>query len=449
MHPAQTDHLKPARSWRRGRLVALLAAALLTLAGTAVPQTAQAANPTKVVIDNDGPAKLWSGTVRSDGPGIPTIPQCQAVHCDKIEVKVNLALKTWQRRPGGIQVAIRWDVATEAGLGLFVYRDGNLVAKSTAGVGTAQSVIIPSAQNGSYYVYVAYGVTFGAVDPDPVVSYEGLAEVEYDPAIQPIRDLLPDLASLPQENVTYDNPGAIFDDVAQPGQSCFDSERVEQEAMQCLRFDQVLQNKGFGPVDLRYDRQAGVLQDEDVAQRIYRSDGTFYNRPAGKVEFHAVHGHYHFKGFAQSELWLTDGAGNMVGTAPAAVGDKVSFCIADTDLAAFGQKGDAPLSYPAPDCLDPKETVGTTEYFSMGMSRGWADRYNWYLPDQMIDTDGLMDGTYVLFTTVDPDNKLLESDDANNCGSVLIDLSGLSTDQPHADLRGTGPACSTRPSPTT
>jgi Lysyl oxidase len=294
---------------------------------------------------------------------------------------------------------------------------------------------------------VAYGVTFGAVDPDPVVTYDGLAEVEYAPPVEPVRDLLPDLASLPQENVTYDNPGTIFGDVAQPGQSCFDSERAEQAAVQCLRFDQVLQNKGTGPVDLRYDRQTGVLQNEDVNQRVYRSDGAVYERSAGQVEIHAVHGHYHFEGFAQSELWPIDGAGNPVGTAPAAVGDKVSFCIADTDLAKFGRKGDAPMSYPAPDCLDPKETVGTTEYFSMGMSRGWADRYNWYLPDQMIDTNGLADGTYILFTTVDPENKLLESDDTNNCGSVVIDLSGLSTTQPHAELRGPGPACSTRPSP--
>jgi hypothetical protein len=446
MHPGENTYPRPVRSWNFGRLITLLAAALATLASAAVPHPAQAARQTKVVVDNDGPAKLWTGTVSSDGPGTPGIPQCQTVHCDKIEVRVNLPLKTWQRRPGGLQVAIRWDVATEAGLGLFVYRDGGLVAKSTAGVGTAQSVIIPSAQNGSYYVYVSYGVTFGAVDPDPVVTYQGLAEVEYNPPVQPIRDLLPDLASLPQENVTYDNPGSIFGDVAQPGQSCFDSERAEQLAVQCLRFDQVLQNKGSGPVDLRYDRQAGFLQDEDVAQRIYRSDGTFDDRDAGQVEFHAVHGHYHFKGFAQSKLWLTDGSGNLVGTSPAAVGDKVSFCIADTDLAAFGQKGDAPLSYPAPDCLDPKETVGTTEYFFMGMSRGWADRYNWYLPDQMIDTHGLPDGRYVLFTTVDPENKLLESDDTNNCGSVIIDLTGLATDEPHADLLGPGPACPAPPS---
>ncbi|MCW3814554.1 lysyl oxidase family protein [Micromonospora sp. DR5-3] len=315
------------------------------------------------------------------------------------------------------------------------------MAKSTAGVGTAQSVIIPSARNGSYDVYVSYGVTFGAVDPDPVIAYQGLAEVEYKPAVQPVRDLLPDLKSLPQENVTYDNPGTIFGDTAEPGQSCFDSERSEQGARQCLRFDQVLQNAGTGPVELHYSRESGVFQDEDVWQRIYRSDSTWQDVSAGQVEFHPIHGHYHFKGFAQSELWLADTTGKVVGSAPAAVADKVSFCIADTDLIGWGTKGDAALSYPAPACLDPKSTSGGRDYFDMGMSPGWADRYNWYLPDQMIDTYGLADGTYVLFTTVDPDGKLSESDEGNNCSSVIVELAGLATSQPQAQLRGVGPAC--------
>jgi hypothetical protein len=309
-------------------------------------------------------------------------------------------------------------------------------------VGIAQSLTIPSAKNGTYDVYVSYGVTYGAVDPDPVIGYEGLAEVEYDPAVKPLRDLLPDLAALPQENVTYDNPGTIFGDVAQPGQSCYDSERTEQGAVQCLRFDQVLRNRGEGPLELRFDRQVGVdPQDEDVAQRVYRSDGAFRDIRAGQVEWHAIHGHYHFKGFARSDLWLADDAGNVVDTAQAAVGEKVSFCVSDTDLISWGEKGDGPLSYPAPDCLDPKQTIGDTEYFWYGMTRGWADRYNWYLPDQFIDTVGLSDGTYLLATTVDPDNKLLEANDGNNCGTVIVKLTGLATPNPHADLLGPGPAC--------
>jgi hypothetical protein len=425
---------------RRG-VLALLTIALAALGLTAISSAAQADGPPRVTVASDGPANFWTGVVSRDGPPVREIPECRTVNCDHLALKVMLPSGIWNR-PGGVQVAIRWDIASEGALSLFVYRGGQRVAKSTAGVGIAQSLTIPSAKNGTYDVYVSYGVTFGAIDPDPVISYEGLAEVEYDPARQPLRDLLPDLAALPQENVTYDNPGAIFGDEAPPGQSCYISEIEEQGATQCLRFDQVLRNRGEGPVELRFDRQIGVdPQDEDVAQRVYRSNGTFRDIPAGQVEWHPIHGHYHFKGFAQSELWLADDAGNVVGTAAAAVGDKVSFCVSDTDLISWGEKGDGPLSYPAPDCLDPKQTIGDTEYFWYGMTRGWADRYNWYLPDQFIDTVSLSDGTYVLSTTVDPDNRLVEANDANNCGTVIVRLTGLATDQPRADLLGPGPAC--------
>jgi Lysyl oxidase len=424
---------------RRG-VLALLTIALAALGLTTISSAAQADDPPRVTVATDGPAKFWTGVVSRDGPTIRAIPECRTVNCDHLELKVMLPSGIW-KRPGGVQVAIRWDIATEGALSLFVYRGGQRVAKSTAGVGIAQSLTIPSAKNGTYDVYVSYGVTFGAVDPDPVITYEGLAEVEYKPVVQPLRDLLPDLAALPQENVTYDNPGAIFGDVAQPGQSCYDSERAEQGAVQCLRFDQVMRNRGEGPLELRFDREIGVIGDEDVAQRVYRSDGTFYDLQAGQVEFHAIHSHYHFKGFGQSILWQVDDAGRLVGAAEAARGEKVSFCVSDTDLISWGEKGDDPLSYPAPDCLEPKQTVGNTEFFWYGISRGWADRYNWYLPDQMIDTAGLSDGTYALFTTVDPDGKLKESNETNNCGSVIVQLTGLSTSQPHAELLGTGPAC--------
>jgi hypothetical protein len=36
------------------------------------------------------------------------------------------------------------------------------------------------------------------------------------------------------------------------------------------------------------------------------------------------------------------------------------------------------------------------------MSVGWADTYNWFLPGQYVEVTGVLDGEYILDTTVDP-----------------------------------------------
>ncbi len=51
------------------------------------------------------------------------------------------------------------------------------------------------------------------------------------------------------------------------------------------------------------------------------------------------------------------------------------------------------------------------------------------------------DGEYVLDTTVDPGNRLIEADDTNNCGAVRVRLSDMGTAQQAAELVGPGPPC--------
>lgn len=421
----------------------LTATALASLVLTPLPavadQFATGSARSDVTVGSTGPAQTWTGEVAQYGNDVVDVPECRDVYCDPVDITVDLPKSTW-KRPGGLQIAIRWDGSTSGALGLVVYRGGDRVAKSITDMGTAQSVTIPRARNGKYRAYVLYGVTRGASSADVVIKYEGMAEVEFEPSAKPVRDLLPDLVALPQENVTYDRPPDYFDDFAAGG-SCFYSERVEEGAEQCLRFDQSLKNGGTGPVEIRFDREAGVTVDEDVEQRIYRSDGSYYGVPSGQVEFHDIHGHYHFEGFAQSELWHLDEDGTLMSDEPSAVGDKVSFCITDTDLIDFGKKGDAPLTYPASDCLEPRASKGGMEYFWYGLSPGWADRYSWQIPDQMIDTAGLKDGRYALFTTVDPVNKLRESNESNNCSSVVVQLQNLDSFKPKARILGPGPKC--------
>ena len=382
-------------------------------------------------MDSDGPAHFWAGDVAQQGAPIASIPECASSPCDRAKVKVKLPSQIWQRRAGGLEISIRWKGGFTDILGLYVYFNDVRVAASEAGVGLAQSVLIPSAQNGVYQVYVRYMPGGESTS----IHYEGLSEVEYRPAANPPRDLLPDLQARPQEHVTFDRPlFDFFEPPPPPGQNCFPSEQQELGAQLCLRFDQIMANIGEGPLDLRFSRPAGVFQDEPATQRIYRSTGGFREQSAGEVEWHAVHHHYHFTGFAQSVLWTAAANGSRTGTAPARTGRKVSFCIADTDLDAWGVKGNGPTSYPAPNCLDPDSTSGGIEFFKQGMTNGFADRYTWDLPAQFVEASGLADGLYRLETTVNPEHVLLEASYTNNCVVILVRLTNVATADRHAEI---------------
>jgi hypothetical protein len=397
---------------------------------------------------NAGLPQFWTGTVFSNGPRIRDVPECRNFSCNHVLLKVSLPADLWQRRPGGLQIAIRFINGTpDDNLGLVVYRNDVRIAASTATVGTAQSVVIPSAVNGNYQVYIVDGIAYGGTAPSPVITYEGLSQVVYDPPVLPIRDLLPDLVALPQQNMTFGPPFDIFDDAVPPGSSCHQSEIDEDRARTCLRFDQVLGNTGAGALDLRFDQPSGIVpvdgQQIPVNQRIYRSNGTFTDVPAGYVHWHGIHHHYHFDGFAQSQLWAVDANGNRAGVAPVATGNKVSFCIATTNInpAYWGHRAFGADAYPAPDCLEPDSSSAGVDHFKQGMSVGWTDEYNWFLPGQYVEVSSVPDGIYILDTTVDPTGRLTEENKTNNCGSVRVRLTGMGSPNSRAELLGVGPAC--------
>ena len=434
------------------RIAAL--AVLVPLLSSPTQNIAVAASPSTIVVSsiggepNAGMPQFWTGTVYANQMRIPDVPECRNASCDHLLLKLQLPINLWRQRPGGLQIAIRFINGTpDDNLALVVYRDDVWIAASTAQVGTAQSVVIPSAANGNYQVYVVDGIAYGNTAPSPVITYEGLSQVVYDPPVQPIRDLLPDLVALPQQNVTFGPPFEIFNDPVPAGSSCHQSEITENNAHICLRFDQVLANAGAGALDIRFSQPSGIIpvdgQDIPVSQRIYRSDGTFTDVPAGNVHWHAIHHHYHFDAFAQSKLWAVDANGNRLGPAPVATGDKVSFCIATTDIDAdyWGLQAFGADSYPAPDCLQPDSVSGGFDHFKQGMSVGWADVYNWFLPGQYVEVTGVPDGDYIIDTTVDPTGRLIEESKTNNCGSVRVRLIGMGTSNPQAALLGVGPAC--------
>jgi hypothetical protein len=404
------------------------------------------------VVRNASRAVTWSGTVdRGVHTGGPT--EC-APGCDRFTVKVDLPPTVWANREGGLQIQIRWTaVAPFDNLRLYVYRQGALVAKSDGIIAVAQGVLIPSAANGTYVVYVAH-------DPDSAsasIAYDGLVEVEYEPRPFPTRRLMPDLEARPQRNLSFDPVGIFFDEISATRPTCYRSEVEEEGAQTCLRFDQIFANIGEGAMELRFSvPQAAPDGDHDVYQRLHWSDGGFDDRLAGQVEFHPTHGHYHFASFGVSRLWKVDASGRKVGshalrekrwrrrleTTLERVGRKVSFCLADTEIDFWGRKGDGPRTYIAPDCLMPFASDGTTDYFVQGITSGWADIYDYYLPDQYIDVAGVADGVYVLETIADPDDALRETSESNNCTSIVIRLRGADTATPSVRNLGPGPRCS-------
>jgi hypothetical protein len=144
------------------------------------------------------------------------------------------------------------------------------------------------------------------------------------------------------------------------------------------------------------------------------------------VNYHGIHGHYHYSSFADAKLWRSNRRGAKLGNAPVAASHKVSFCMADIRIDKWAEKGDGPRKYYAPDCLFPYASDGVTDQYRQGVNYGWSDVYDWYIPDQYIEVSGVVDGFYRLEFCADPFNELEETDETNNCVVNHIRLTGMS-----------------------
>jgi hypothetical protein len=164
-----------------------------------------------------------------------------------------------------------------------------------------------------------------------------------------------------------------------------------------------------------------------ATQTVWRKDGTTCDHLAGYFEFHASHHHWHVNDFAAYELRKDDPFTGPV----VAKSDKVSFCLIDiTQLRGFrGQR------QVFADCLK-QESV-------QGISVGFADVYDSFLPDQWInvDQDGpntVPAGEYFLVNVADPDNLILETDDdpQDSSGVVSVAVPPLIASGPPAPTPG-------------
>jgi hypothetical protein len=195
-----------------------------------------------------------------------------------------------------------------------------------------------------------------------------------------------------------------------------DQAEPTQPGRTLMRVSTATPNIGHGPLELR-----GSSTTPGVYQRIYRADGSWFERYAGTFTFHPGHGHLHFDNWINLHLrtvLANNGVGDIV-----ASGDKTSFAI--IDLRSY----DPTLpGYPSSG----RYSGGLVQ----GLSVGWADVYSAGLLDQWIDVTDVPSGRYWLEAIVDPANSILEENESNNLARILIDYTQPTriTDAPPNDL---------------
>lgn len=171
-----------------------------------------------------------------------------------------------------------------------------------------------------------------------------------------------------------------------------------------LRFSTLTWNNGQGPLELVAGETGQPGQN--VYQRVYLSDGSYYDRHAGTFEWHPQHAHFHFGDYALYTLQPVDAPGGSQ-----RIGSKTTFCVMDT--------------YQIDDSLaaSPDQAVYVTcDNDFQGMSVGYGDEYGWYLAGQEIDVSGLPNGDYRLTIVVDPKDRLVEMNETDNTACVLLNL---------------------------
>lgn len=184
-----------------------------------------------------------------------------------------------------------------------------------------------------------------------------------------------------------------------------------------LRFAVTTANRGEGVLEFHGGETGRGKQN--IYQRVYLSDGGYYDRRVGSYVWHPEHNHIHVEDYAEYVLQALNAPGNSRRT-----GQKTSFCIMDTD------RIDSSASN--------QPTYTTCDATVQGMSVGWGDTYGAHLAGQEIDLTDLADGDYSLTIVADPRNRIDEMIEDNNSSCVLLRIAGMPTNPAVSVLDASG-----------
>lgn len=211
------------------------------------------------------------------------------------------------------------------------------------------------------------------------------------------------------------------------------------EAVHCLRLTSGPINVGDGPYDMRFSftedlvagegelaAEGGTIQEAAMFQAIHRSDGSLRTREAGTYSFHLTHGHFHDNNVLTYELYRV--LNRRTGTLRrASRGTKSGFCPADQLFGRWRRFEQEPAGYFG----EGDQPTGNCFSFSdgfLGLTVGWGDVYRWQRPGQYVEFDGNGDGLYVVRSTVDKPDEVVETDETDNASYALVRVVGERVD---------------------
>lgn len=194
------------------------------------------------------------------------------------------------------------------------------------------------------------------------------------------------------------------------------------DGLRAVAFDTVIVNRGEYALDLLHEPEADadpLLSGFSAAQCVgWVGPVCRERRTVGEFVYHSApgHEHWHFEAFALYELrrLADDGGPDLLSGGLIGHGEKVSFCLQDSERYDYSQ----PISRPF--------YTGCGRLYQ-GISAGWADVYGAHLAGQHLSVDGVPDGRYALVFTVDPEGRLWESDATDNMSWSVIELSDAGT----------------------
>jgi hypothetical protein len=258
-----------------------------------------------------------------------------------------------------------------------------------------------------------------------------------------VHDMPPDLAADAPWHLTFEQPlpmvvveGGNFTAMAglhntnttvagQPVYACLPEETLEEGARRCLRFTSGFAALGPGRFEVFGSSSTPVAPNGGpLYQNVYRSDGSYYTRPAGEFAFHPYHAHYHVLGIAQFQIYRVIGDQTLV---PAGTVLKEGFCLGDIKIYDWHSFAQAEINPNSVDNCEPAPQSDGTWRFYEGIDAGWEDSYKWQTSGQFADFANNPDGYYVLRVTVNPQGHLLESDaghDTNNTAYTYFQVTG-------------------------